>query len=128
MPFKNNLVIEAQDDGRRFRLVQPLIYQTPGGIGFQVPVGFVTDFASVPRGLWNLIPPWGPYTRAAVLHDYQYWLGDLSRKEADRIFLVAMEGLGVGWVKRQAIYWGVRAGGWYAWNGHRKQKKGLLDR
>ena len=34
-----------------------------------VPVGYLTDGASVPQLLWNLIPPWGSYGQAAVVHD-----------------------------------------------------------
>ena len=36
-----------------------------------VPKGFVTDLASVPRGIWWLIAPWD-IARAAVIHDLLY--------------------------------------------------------
>jgi hypothetical protein len=86
-----------------------------------VPEGYKTDFASVPRPLWSLFPPDGVYTQAAVLHDYIYGkrgkgLGregkDLSRSECDKIFLRAMETLGVDLPTRRLIYRGVRLGGW----------------
>lgn len=32
--------------------------------------GFVTDGATVPRWLWWLIPPWGAYGNAVIVHDY----------------------------------------------------------
>jgi len=35
-----------------------------------VPKGFITDGASIPRGLWWLFPPVGRYFKAAVVHDY----------------------------------------------------------
>lgn len=35
-----------------------------------VPIGYLTDGASVPRVFWSLIPPWGAYGQAAVLHDW----------------------------------------------------------
>lgn len=38
--------------------------------GVEVPAGFVTDGASVPRLLWWLFPPTGRYFLAAVVHDY----------------------------------------------------------
>ena len=35
-----------------------------------VPKGFVTDFASIPQGLWFLgLSPHGQYSRAAVVHE-----------------------------------------------------------
>lgn len=36
---------------------------------FVVAVGFLTDLASVPKLLWWLYPPFGRYTKAAVVHD-----------------------------------------------------------
>jgi len=35
-----------------------------------VPKGKVTDLASTPRILWIILPPFGRYTKAAVVHDY----------------------------------------------------------
>lgn len=37
-----------------------------------IPVGFITDFASVPFIFWWIFPPWGRYGKAAVLHDWLY--------------------------------------------------------
>ncbi|KKL66348.1 hypothetical protein LCGC14_2145860, partial [marine sediment metagenome] len=53
----------------------------------EVPQGFTTDFASVPRVVWWLIPPDGQYTQAAVVHDFLYFSQTTTRIEADRIFL-----------------------------------------
>jgi hypothetical protein len=38
-----------------------------------VPVGFVTDFASIPRVFWSLLRPDGVYTYPAIVHDFLYW-------------------------------------------------------
>ena len=38
-----------------------------------VPVGFVTDFASIPQALQSIIRQNGPYILPAVVHDYLYW-------------------------------------------------------
>lgn len=84
-----------------------------------VPEGFQTDFASVPRGLWNIFPPDGQYTQAAVLHDFLYGKRDehgRSRKECDNIFLEAMEVLNVPWWKRQLMHKAVRSFGWIPWS------------
>lgn len=87
-----------------------------------VPQGTRTDFASVPRGLWNIFPPDGQYASAAVVHDYLYQEhGDVpkgrgrSRKECDDIFLEAMQVLGVPSWKRYTMWLAVRSFGWKAW-------------
>lgn len=51
-------------------LLAPLIWTGTKGDQFAVPVGFETDFATVPRFLAWKVLPYGPYTRAAVLHDW----------------------------------------------------------
>ena len=35
-----------------------------------VPTGFITDGATIPRWLWWLLPPIGEYSQATTLHDY----------------------------------------------------------
>lgn len=122
-------------DGCFWRLIVTLEYYLGAANGLdvvKVPSGFVTDFASIPRGLWNLFPPIGRYGKAAVLHDYLYqkrivtdsryldgaWF--VTRAEADHIFLEAMQVLGVGFFTRYVIYAGVRVGGWLTWNKYRR--------
>src|ERR1044071_7815295 len=61
-------VQECTDD--TWRVLAPLIWTGTEGDTFTVPVGFVTDFATVPRFLIWKVRPYGPYTRAAVLHDW----------------------------------------------------------
>lgn len=63
--------VTIHDDGKRFTLREPIIYPTADGT-IVVPIGFVTDFASIPRFLWSIYPPTGRYQRAAVLHDWLY--------------------------------------------------------
>lgn len=89
----------------------------------EVPEGFITDFASVPRIFWNIIPPFGEYSSAAVIHDFLYNRhGDVpegkhrSRKDCDLIFLEAMEVMSVPWWKRQVMYRAVRTFGWWPWD------------
>lgn len=88
----------------------------------RVPVRFVTDFASIPRVFWSLLPPDGLYTYPAIIHDYLYWEQSVSRDEADLILRFAMEDFKVDAVKIGAIYSGVRLGGWVAWNSNAKLK------
>jgi hypothetical protein len=82
-----------------------------------VPQNFIFDFASVPRGFWNIVPPYDPkYAAPALVHDWLYATEMYPRKIADDIFLDAMEVRGVSWWKRQAMYMAVRAFGGSAYN------------
>lgn len=77
-----------------------------------VPVGFVTDFASVPRFLPLAYALFGSTANAsAVIHDYLVRRSTLSWKEAADVFLEAMETEGIVWWKRKLMYWGVRLAG-----------------
>jgi hypothetical protein len=86
-----------------------------------VPVGFITDGASVPRALWWLFPPMGKYGKAAVLHDYCYTVQEYTRLECDDILMEGMDALGVNVVTQYLIYKSVRLWGWLAWNQHKKE-------
>lgn len=81
----------------------------------EVPVGFITDFASVPRIFWFLISPIDKHGKAAVIHDYLYYTKIYSRKEADKIFLECLKVLGVTTWKQYTMYYAVRYFGWWAW-------------
>jgi hypothetical protein len=139
--FSGKLVLVLLDDkehpslrdGRSLWGVErPISYQ-PAGTTDQitVPAGFVTDLASIPRWAWTLLPPDGPWVKAAVIHDFLYqtkgtgvWKGHPSgntrpapytRAEADGILREAMENRQVGIVSRNIIWTAVRVGGGGAW-------------
>ena len=76
---------------------------------FTVPTGFITDLASTPRLLWNVIAPFD-VARAAIVHDLLYkairtyrWnvsktmpgedkeLIANAKKASDKVFLLAMK-------------------------------------
>jgi hypothetical protein len=75
----------------------------------------VTDLASIPAIARGLMPPNGPWAKAAVIHDAGYvtrgWGGRMTRKQVDDLFKEAMEVLGVPAWKRAVIYAAVRVGG-----------------
>lgn len=77
----------------------------------EVPKGFVCDLASIPRFLWALLPPFGLYTTAAVVHDklccYEAYDGQMSYAEADKIFLKLMLEDGVNPTLANLMYWAV---------------------
>lgn len=121
--LSSSLQVEILPDGRTVKLLQPLRVKMADGAIIEVPAGFETDFASVPRACWQLVPPWGQYSPAAVVHDYLYNTGQMPRVESDNIFLDVMAALGVPWWQRQIMYWGVRIGGWLAWAASRRKVK-----
>lgn len=81
----------------------------------RVPRRFLTDFASVPRFFWRILPPTGAYGKAAVIHDYLYRTGSAPRALADAVFLEGMTVLNVPAWKRQTMYWAVRLFGGLAY-------------
>lgn len=116
-------------DGRNWMVTEAFHYDTGvrlAGYGVDlgylcritVPQGFRTDFASIPRVLWNLLPPTGSYGLAAVVHDYLYrTYGLCTRKQADDVLWEAMTFLKVGWATKAIIYTGVRVGGHWSYKG-----------
>lgn len=71
--------------------------------------GFITDFASTPKFLYPWFPPIGIYNKAAMVHDFLYSESTpITRREADKFFLQAMEVLKVPAWKRRLMYLAVR--------------------
>lgn len=59
-----------------------------------VPIGYCSDGTSVPVFLRGILPVWGKYAQAAIVHDLLYATNSLPRKEADEIFRDAILVLG----------------------------------
>ncbi len=119
--FLDPLVLEYID-GHVWKLVSAFGYHTDCFIvprtPIYVPAGFLTDFASVPRLMWRVMPPTGTYGKAAVVHDFLYRTAGMATKaEADSVFLEAMTALGVNRVVRYSMYWGVRLFGGCSYKG-----------
>ena len=114
MPFRSELEGRFLGNGR-WQLTKPLIYETLLGNTVTVPEGFISDGASIPRFFWGLIgSPWSEkYGRAAVLHDFLCLQPNYPRKQADMIFLEAMQELGVSWWLRNLMYWAVRVASYF---------------
>lgn len=121
-------------DGRSlWGMQRTLAYRPNDGLGSEitVPAGFVTDLASIPRWAWIILPPDGPWVKAAIIHDYLYATAGTGRwkrhppsitrakayerHEADAIMREAMENRGIGPIRRTIIYLAVRFGGGAAW-------------
>jgi hypothetical protein len=88
-----------------------------------VPVGFVTDFASIPRALWTALPRDGNYVWAAVVHDYLYWYQTTTKDIADDVLKAAMVDFKIPAAQRIAIYQGVHLGGRSSWNSNTRLRQ-----
>lgn len=123
-----NVVVEEVDD-TNWLLREPYEYQAAGRL-VHVPVCQPTDFASVPRVFVWLLPRYGRYTKAAIMHDH-LWRdltilpdtdpNSIAVVDADAMFRHAMGDLGVPFLKRWfmwgAVRWGalVKPGGRKGW-------------
>jgi Protein of unknown function (DUF1353) len=94
-----------------FRLLEAVTIE-----GYYVPANYETDFATVPRLFFSVIPPIGKHNVAAILHDYLYDNRIGTRKAADRLFLKVMLAYGVPKWQAHLMYFGVRVGGKKWWN------------
>jgi hypothetical protein len=112
MPFTDGKIVVEEVSDERWELVEPVNY-AGNTETFVVPAGFQTDFASVPRIFVWLLPRYGKYTKAAILHD---WLcarvreGAFDRSDADGLFRRSMRELGVPFVRRWLMWAAVRWG------------------
>ncbi len=101
-----------------FEVVKPLLVTwSMDGVtyaNFVVKAGFYTDLASIPRWATAAIPKLGHHVRAAIVHDWTYRMvghENLSRAQADLLFLHGMTSDGVPLFRRTVMYRAVRFGG-----------------
>lgn len=103
-------VSEPWSFGRaRWRLTRPLHYESAlASVGLVVvPVGFVSDYASVPRIPLAYWLAGDTAHEAAVLHDWLLHMGWPWRQAAD-VFNEAMRASGLPAWRRLVMYWAVR--------------------
>jgi hypothetical protein len=114
MPFIEAPLDVTKVGDTTWELRSPVTYIGDYGT-YTVPVGYVTDFASVPRPLWILFPQSGRWDTAAVVHD---WLitdllpaAGITSPHVDAEFrgaLKAIKPVRVGFVRRWLMWAGVR--------------------
>lgn len=120
--FKSDLILKVLDPG--YLLMAPLEWDHEGYI-IEVPAGFLTDLASIPRVARWLFTGHGKTRKPAVLHDYLYYNNLGERKDADLLFRMAMKAEGMSAWRAQIAYRAVRIGGWAAWNSHQRRKENV---
>lgn len=110
----SQLTITSLDKKCKYwRLEEPLIFYV-GFLGsdeyFVVPEGTITDGATS-KIFRFILPAWGRYSRACVLHDYlvkKAEKGEITYKKAAEIFLEALLITSVNPILAQLMYLGVR--------------------
>ena len=129
--FSGLAVLIDQPNGRTAILHDDLSYTTKDKWVITVPAGFETDYASIPRPLWTILPPRGKYNRPAIIHDFLYHFAPIdpttlkrvNRGRADYIIREACENVGDRFTQRWLIYIGLKVGGWVAWKNYRDKEK-----
>jgi hypothetical protein len=113
-------------DGRPLaRVLAPLAYESDRFGLIEVPAGFVTNFASVPRLPVIFLVAGDRAHEQAAVHDLEYTLRRRTREEADDLFLEALgaplafpDGMDhpvPGWLAK-LMYKAVRVGGQSSWD------------
>lgn len=124
--FTTPLLVKVLDDGKNYEVLQDFEYYRDNNKECKITIkkGFITDFASVPRIFWSIFPPFGRYTKCAVLHDRlceaflnkEHWdtltqtknKNLVTRKEADNVFLESMRAIKVKPFTAYTLYFFVR--------------------
>lgn len=131
--FTSDLKVKVLENGDKYQILESFTYYRNDNkeIVIKVEPGYITDFATIPQVFWNIYPPFGKYTKAAVLHDRlcdaylnnetwedvvisddnlpeEYKGKKVKRIDADKIFLEAMEAIKVPKVTRHILYSFVR--------------------
>ena len=120
--FEHDFVdLRLPKDGEIRTLISQLTFKSDIVDNFiTAPIGMLTDLGSVPTILQNVYPKDGKAVLAYIIHDYLYQSGTYTRDESDKVLKEAMGVLGVSFWRRWSVYYGLKAGGWVAWNEHRK--------
>jgi hypothetical protein len=113
---------QRSSDAQLWELMEPFAFECESGLRIDVPPGFVSDFASVPRlARWYIDDDDPCILRGAVIHDFIYCRqghvdgGICSRAFADYVLREAMLCSGarpaMAWVVEKAV----RLGGASHW-------------
>ena len=95
--FQSDLQFEKLDDGRSYRLTEPLVFEDARGLRWEVPSGFVSSGAQIPEFMWNIVgqPHSEKYVKAGIIHDYYTRKQARSTAATNRVLNEAMLADGV---------------------------------
>lgn len=116
--FMTDLTVRLDNATNRWTLTAPLVYRCAKfGKRITVPIGFDTDFASVPRFPPLIFALTGDSAHeAAVVHDYLYRFQQLTRCQSDAVLFEAMTASHQPVWREWLIWLGVRVGGYFAYH------------
>lgn len=86
------------------------------GVKIEIPKGFITDFATVPRLPVVYLLFGNCIYFSAVVHDFLYTNHITTRLKADKVFLKLMENENVPEWRHHLMYAAVRVWGWWFWD------------
>ena len=120
MKFIGKLITKDLDDDM-WEIMVSYAFVDSKGVRHYVLKEFKSNGASIPRLLWSIVgtPRATDMAQSAVLHDFKYRYGGVSRKRADQLLREGMKVLGAPWWKRQIVYAGIRIGGFVIWEKYR---------
>ena len=143
MPLMRPIPIRTKDKGffkgilmwllgvRHWEIAEDFNYEI-NDVKYVIPAGFKFDGASIPKFLRTFFSPVGVLLMGGLVHDYAYKYACLKRtgkeallivdqKRADEIFRDICIEVNGFYAMNYLAYWSLRAGGFVAWNGHRKR-------
>ncbi len=117
---------------RQWEITENFYYEL-NGTKYVIPAGFQFDGASIPKFFRSFLSPIGVLLLGGLVHDYAYKYAALKpsknndpilildQKKSDQIFRDINIEVNGFFVLNFLAYWGLRLGGFVAWNGHRKR-------
>lgn len=100
-------------------VLNPIQFKSSWGETFIIPKGFETDLSTVPKWLWGLLPPFGDFLLAAIIHDYLYVTKPCSKEAADKEMLIWSKVLNsdnfINRIDNYLRYYGVKHLGFKVW-------------
>ena len=95
-----------------------LSYSDHKGAVITIPAFFMGDGGSVPNFARVWIETNDDVLLAYHLHDFCYkkdFPHEITRKHADKLLYLYCRAYGMSWIKSQAVYVGLKFGGWATW-------------
>ena len=97
---------------------EAVIYDDHDGAPIVIPAYFLHNGGSIPWVFTAGLKSNGIMLSVYALHDYTYkknFPHNITRKHADKLLYEYAVYVGYPFLKRQAVYSGVRVGGWTSW-------------
>lgn len=115
--FTSRLTLTASYTPDLWIFAAPLTWIDPVFGELAVPVGFITDLASIPRALRNLpmLDPNGLSRRPAAMHDWLYAERSHGKEFADNFFRAALMSEGATEIEAETFYQAVHQFGSSSW-------------